>query len=343
MGSRCFRIGGTSLASAANPLVSVIIPAWNEASVLPECLESVFASSYRNLDVIVVDNGSTDGTSELLAQRFPQVRVLRNPENIGFGGALNQGTAAAKGEILLWLNADASLEPHWMESMLRSFVQQPRLGMTTSVVTYRDVPNLIWSAGGCIDGLTGLTWDNGKGEDLSTLSLPSDPDYVAACALLVRREAFEEAGGLDPGYFIYFEDADLGLRLKAAGYDATVAGEIPIHHGALRRTGLRGVAGKKLFIFARSNLRFILKNWPLSRMPVALLSWLTFYLAVAIAKGPSSYLPSVARAVAWNLRHLEDTKAARRRNSPLRLPRARMKDLYRFLVKMAHHPELFPY
>ena len=150
-------------------------------------------------------------------------------------------------------------------------------------------------------------------------------------------------GGLDPGHFIYFEDADLGLRLRAAGYLARIAGEVPIRHGGLRATDLRGDVRKKMFIFARSNLRFVLKNWPWWRMPAAVLSWTAFYLAVAIAKGPSLHLASVARAAAWNVHLLEETKAARSKSYPLGLPRARIKELYRFLVKMARRTDLFPY
>lgn len=323
--------------------MSVIIPAWNEVEALPSCLGSVLASSYRDFEVIVVDNGSKDGTPELLASRFPQVRMLRNPENLGFGRALDQGSGIATGDLLLWLNADARLDPGWIESMVRALEARPEVGMATSVVTYEDEQDIVWSAGGWVDGLTGLAWDHGKGERIASVPPAADLDYVAACALLVRRVAFERTGGLDPDFFIYFEDADLGLRLKALGLSSVILDVPPIRHGALRRTGLRGAAGNKLFLFSRSNLRFILKDWTLARMPVAVLTWTLFYGAVAVTKGTGRYLPSVLRAAAWNLQHLEETKGSRRENPPIRMPPPRLGGLYRFLVRMAQHPELFPY
>ncbi len=321
----------------------MVVPAWNEAEALPACLASVFASTYRDLEVVVVDNGSTDGIGDLVAREFPHVRVLRNPENLGFGRALNQGTEVARGELLLWLNADTRLEPDWIASTVRALAARPEAGMATTAVTYEDAPDTVWSAGGWVDGLTGIAWDHGKGMRLADVPAAADLDYVAACALFVRRAPLQAAGGLDPEYFIYFEDADLGLRLKAAGRPPAVLPGAPIRHGALRHTGLRGAAGRKLFLFSKSNLRFILKNWSLPRMPVAVLAWSLFYGAVAASKGTAAYLPSVARAAAWNLRHLEETKASRRRSPPLRRPPPRVRELFRFLVRMAQHPELFPY
>lgn len=310
---------------------------------LPGCLASVFASSYANLEVIVVDNGSTDGTADLVARDFPKVRLLRNRENLGFGAALNRGSAVAGGELLLWLNADTNLDPGWIESMVAALMERPQTGMATSVVVYEDRPDLVWSAGGWVDGLTGLAWDHGKGQERASVPPATDSDYAAACALLVRREALARAGALDADYFIYFEDADLGLRLKGIGYGARILDGIPIRHSALRRTGLRGAAGTKLFLFSRSNLRFVLKNWSLARLPMAVLSWSAFYGAVAIGKGATAYVPAVLRAAAWNLGHLEETKATRRGRSSFRLPPPRIGGLARFLLRMAQHPELFPY
>ena len=215
--------------------------------------------------------------------------------------------------------------------------------MVTSVVAYHEPNDMVWSAGGWIDGLTGLTWDHGKGQDLHAVMPPRDPDYVAACALMVRRDILAGIGGLDPGYFIYFEDAELGLRAKTHGYGVSVLEKPVVHHAAARRRGLRKDAVAKLFIFARSTLRFVLKNWPLSRMPAALVAWVAFYTAVAASRGPRRYGPSVTRAVIWNLRHLEETKAARSQSRPVQPPTQRFGELCAFLLRMAQHLELFPY
>ena len=327
----------------ASPRVSVVIPAWNEAAILPQCLESVLPSTYRDFGIVVVDNGSTDDTSSMIARRFPGVKVIRNPQNIGFGGALNQGSDSAGGELLVWLNADASLDPEWMGTLVGAFDMDPRLGMLSSVVLYRDLTNVVWSAGGCVDGTTGLTWDHGKGEDVSVVRPLPDPDYTPACAVMIRREALAAAGGLDPRYFIYFEDADLGLRMRGAGYKQTILGSVVVRHGATRRSGLRKDVGRKLHLFVRSNLRFVLKNWPIGRLPLAMTACLGFYLAYAMAKGPRSYVPPIVQALAWNVRHLDETRDCRPERRRIELPHSQLPELWSLVVRLARRTELFPY
>lgn len=331
-----------SLEGTSKPLVSVVIPAWNAAEDLSDCIESVFASTYSSVEVIVVDNASTDATPGLLASRFPDVKAIRNQENIGFGGALNQGSRVAAGEYVVWLNSDAVLPPRWIEQLVNLLETDSRLGMATSVVTYREPENIVWSAGGWVDATTGLTWDHGKGEDVGAISIPSNPDYLAACATMIRRKVLETLGGLDASYFIYFEDADLCLRLKTAGYRIAVLDNLAVRHSATSRAGVRKNPASKLFLFARSNLRFILKNWPSPRLPLAIFACLVFYLSFALIKGPRELLPSVLRAITWNVRYLDHTLRARGQGSKIRI-RSRVPGLLQVALKLAQRPELYPY
>jgi GT2 family glycosyltransferase len=202
---------------------------------------------------------------------------------------------------------------------------------------------MVWSAGGRLDGFTGLAWDFGKGERVTEVLPLAEPDYVAGCASILRRQALEGIGGVDPDYFLYFEDADLGLRLKAKGYElAILAAPTVLHEGLHPKEGAKNPE-KRLFFFVRSNIRFILKNWPVPRLVMALGACLGFYLLFATIKGPSIYVPLVLKAAAWNIRNIKTTLRERVQNGPRGVPGNRFGSLSFFIYKMARRPELFPY
>jgi len=331
------------LTNRGEPHVTVIIPAWNGADTLAACLSSVFSSKYQNMDVIVVDNASTDGTLSLLSQSFPNARVIRNRENLGPGGAFKQATSLSAGDYLLWLNQDVVLDPEWISKVVNAFQTNPRLGMASSIVVYSEPRDTVWSAGGCIDGFTGLAWDFGKGEQITAASPLAEPDYVAGCASILSRRALDEIGGVDANYFLYFEDADLGLRLKAAGYELVILAAPWVIHNGLHKKGDSRSSGNKLFFFVRSNFRFVVKNWPFPGLMIALAACLGFYLSFAIVKGPSIYVPPVLRAVSWNIRNMVDTLSERAPNGHRKATEFRLESLFSFVYKMARRPELFPY
>jgi GT2 family glycosyltransferase len=330
-------------ANGREPHVTVIIPAWNGADTLVGCLSSVFSSRYQNMDVIVVDNASTDGTLSVLSQSFPNARVIRNLENLGPGGAFKQATSLSAGDYLLWLNQDVVLDPEWIGEVVKAFQANPRLGMASSIVVYSEPRDTVWSAGGCVDGFTGLAWDFRKGEQITTATPLAKPDYVAGCASILSRRALDKIGGVDPNYFLYFEDADLGLRLKAAGYELAIIAAPWVIHNGLRTKGDSRSSGKRLFFFVRSNIRFVVKNWPLPRLVMTLVASIGFYLLFAIVKGPATYVPPVLRAVFWNIRNIEDTLRQRVPDSHRNATEFRLGSLSSFIYKMARRPELLPY
>jgi GT2 family glycosyltransferase len=331
------------LTNRGEPHVTVIVPAWNGADTLADCLNSVFSSKHRNIDVIVVDNASTDGTLSLLSESFPNARVIRNRENLGPGGAFKQATSLSTGEYLLWLNQDVILDSDWISQIVRAFQTNPRLAMASSIVVYSEPRDMVWSAGGRLDGFTGLAWDFGKGERVTEVLPLAEPDYVAGCASILRRQALDSIGGVDPNYFLYFEDADLGLRLKAMGYElAILAAPTVLHKGLHQKEDARNPE-KKLFFFVRSNVRFVVKNWPFPRLMMSLGACLGFYLLFATIKGPSIYVPSVLKAAAWNIRNIRTTLRERVQNGQRGVPGNRFGSLSSFIYKMARRPELYPY
>lgn len=214
--------------------LSVIIVNWNARRYLERCLESLQAQSYADLELIVVDNGSTDGSVEMLRQRFAEVIVLAERENLGFAEGGNRGIQASSGEWICLLNNDTVVEPGWAQAMADAAARAPaECGMLQSLLLYLERPDTINSTGIVLN-------EDGGGEDRAG-GLPRTQAAEAAeifCptagAAAYRRGMLEQiklAGGyFDPRHFMYFEDLDLGWRGRLAGWSARYVPEAVVHH-----------------------------------------------------------------------------------------------------------------
>ena len=206
-------------------LVSVIIVNWNRRALLESCLRSLAREQGVEFEIIVVDNGSTDGSRELV-QTFiggqRTVRLIQNPDNRGFCEANNQGIAAARGEFVALLNNDAEAEPMWLAHLLAAFTQAD-VGMAASKI-------LVWRAAGAegppmIDKVGHLIYPDGQnrgrgsGElDTGQYDTIEETLWPDGCACMYRKAMLDEIGGFDEDLFAYGDDADLGLRARIAGW-----------------------------------------------------------------------------------------------------------------------------
>ena len=212
------------------PRGTFVVPSWNGLEILREALHALEAQTVA-CEVIVVDNGSVDGTADAVAAEFPDVVLLRLAENVGFGRAVNLGAARASGDVLLVVNNDAICAPDFAERMLAPFAD-PQIGMAAGVLTQRPHPDRVDSAGIELDVTVG-SWDLGWNAPVASLGarLPVGPCGGAAA---YRRSAWQDAGGFEPALFAYWEDVDLALRLRRAGWrSAFVPAARALHrHGA---------------------------------------------------------------------------------------------------------------
>jgi N-acetylglucosaminyl-diphospho-decaprenol L-rhamnosyltransferase len=199
---------------------AVYIPNFNGGERLPRALESLRAQT-REVDVVVVDNGSKDGSDAAVAERFPEVTLLRLGENVGFGRALNRAIAAHPGDPLILLNNDAEAEPSFVEALLDALGEG--IDSVAGVLVQERDPDLVDSAGVLADA-TLMGFDHLHGERLATLAEAPDPLGPTGGAALYRRDAFEAVGGFDERMFLYYEDLDLALRLAARGGQCQLAG-----------------------------------------------------------------------------------------------------------------------
>jgi GT2 family glycosyltransferase len=225
------------------PPLSVVIPTHDTRDLTLRCVGSLAAGGVPGLEIVVVDDGSSDGTAEALAAAHPGVEVLRLDPAVGFTRAVNLGLARSRGEILLLLNSDTEVEPGSLAALLEAFRRDLRLGAAGAVLHYPD-GSPQWSGG----REPGLLWLFGLASGLPPLlarlpryrrvkpvgAAPGEVDWVTGAALAVRRRVLDEIGVLDEGFRFYAQDLDLCLRAKAAGWEVRVLSEVRVmhHHGA---------------------------------------------------------------------------------------------------------------
>jgi len=246
------------------PLVSLVIVNWNGLRFLPECWAALRAQTYPAVEVIVVDNGSTDGSLAWLAEQVPAPQVIRNGFNRGFAAANNQGIRQAQGQYVALLNNDAYPEPGWLAALVAAAEADPQVGLVGSLMVFADQPEIVQSAGVCVDRC-GVTWDCAGGEPAAAQgALPRPAFGPSAGAALYRRELLVALGGFDEAFFAYLEDVDLAWRARWLGWQALLVPAARVRH-VYSGTGRQGSAFKTYYL-ARNKYRLLLKNYPLPHL-----------------------------------------------------------------------------
>lgn len=303
--------------AAAAPAVTVIVPAFNRAKDLEATLGAIAAQSYpiARVDVLVVDTGSTDGTDaevRRLAQILPvAIRYARKPGG-GPTGARNLGLTQTTAPFLAFVDSDVGLDPRWLAATVAAMEADRTLGAVGGKVVFAHAPEVLNAFGGTLSRI-GLAWDLHEGEAADTVREPEDVAWLNGSAMLVRSEAFRRIGGFDEALFYAYEEPDLCLRLRLAGYAVRVIPEALAYH----RTGaeIGRSHGAITFHSWKNRLRVMLKVWSVGSLVTMLPGLLAYQLTDTVLRpGRVEKL----RALGWNLRHLGDTLAARRRAQRLR-------------------------
>jgi GT2 family glycosyltransferase len=212
------------------PTVAVVIPNWNGRRWLPGCLESLAAQTRAPTETIVVDNGSTDGSLELLEQH-PGVRLVALGRNTGFAFAANRGVEAAQSELVALVNTDVVLEPDWLERMVAALVADPAAASVACKMVDLGEPSLLYDAGDVLRR-DGACEQRGRFErDDGRFDAPGEVFGACAGAALYRRDVVLDAGGFDERFWTYLEDVDLALRLRLAGWGCRYEPAVARHAG----------------------------------------------------------------------------------------------------------------
>jgi len=279
---------------------------------LQSCVESVLRQSYTPMELIIVDNASTDGSPQIVSELYPQARLIESSANLGFSGGCNLGARAASGEILVMLNYDAVMSPGCVEALVNRIQSGQGAGVAGGIVTYRD-GKLVWNKGGRFDCFTGTNWHIDQGKRLDA-TVQGDADYVPGAMLAVRREIFDLAGGFDEGLFLYGDDLDFSLTVSRMGLAPTIAPRAVAAH--LVSFSRRTASSRWVFYLkSRSQFYVICKQLPTPLILSALFVQMTILLLFeSMTIGPGKLLAADKfRALLWVLGNRRRIAAARRR------------------------------
>lgn len=209
------------------PLVFIVVLNFNGKTTLSKCLSSLYQSDYPEFEVVVVDNDSKDGSFEQAKQLFSRANFIKNPTNAGFSKGNNIGIRFALekfADYVFILNNDAFVEKSTLSVLIRTMQRNPGVGISSPLIFSAD--NKIWFAGGHISWIRMKTFHLQKLPSIS----PFSTDYISGCAMLVKKEVFKEIGLFDERFFLYYEDTDLSIRAKKAGFDLSIIPEAKVQH-----------------------------------------------------------------------------------------------------------------
>jgi GT2 family glycosyltransferase len=297
----------------SSPLVSVVIPTLRGRQWLPACIDALRRQTLRDFDIIIVDNASSDGTREWLAAQ-PDLRVIRNDVNNGFAAACNQGMRASSSPFVALLNDDTRAEPQWLEAMMQEMengewrmgngeIERPhsafgiphsKIGSVASLMLYAGQPNVVQSAGICMDRAA-IAWDRLAGHPANDALQACEIFGASGGACLYRRAMLDEIGLFDERFFAYLEDVDLAWRAQRAGWRCAYAPAARVLH----EVSATSVAGSpfKNCLLGRNKVWLAVKNAPLRDWPL-----IAFYDAAAVlyaglARGEWSHLRGRLEAI----------------------------------------------
>jgi GT2 family glycosyltransferase len=212
------------------PRVTVIVVSWNALGLLQKCLPSVVASRYPNFEVVLADNGSSDGSAEWVEKTFPDVRVLRHGANLGFCAGNNRALEQTEGDYAVLLNNDVEVDPDWIAHLVDAADSDPRIAAAQPKLLQFDNRTRFEYAGAAGGHLDRFGYPFARGrvffdleEDTGQYDQAADIFWATGAALLLRRSALDEVGLLDEAFEFHMEEIDLCWRLRSAGYRIVVA------------------------------------------------------------------------------------------------------------------------
>jgi GT2 family glycosyltransferase len=251
-----------------NPKVSIIIPHWNGIDILSECLESLLQTDYHNLEIIVVDNASTDGSPDLISLNFPQVKLLENSQNYGYAGGCNRGAEIADGDYIVFLNNDTIQDSKWISPLVDFLNLNPKVAaVQPKILNFYDREKFDYAgaAGGWLD-ILGFPFARGRvfndqEKDKGQYNKIRPVFWTSGTAFMIRKFDFESAGRFDESFFAHQEEIDLCWRLHLMDKETwAIPSSVVFHKNGAT---LPMFSRKKQYLNHRNSLQMILSNYSL--------------------------------------------------------------------------------
>lgn len=243
------------------PTITVVVVNYNGKDLLAPCFESLERQSYDadRVEIILIDNASTDGSVQLVRRDFPQIRVIINDANVGFSPAINQAAKLANGEYLALLNNDAEADPNWLANAVMYLQSHPEVGCVGSLILREDGETIDYSGGEMAFNGMGYAHMNAQKVGANH-SYAQKTLFASGGAMLVPTELYLGVGGFDESYFAFFEDVDFGWRLWVLGHEVHFLPTSKVrhrHHGTIKRFGY----ARERYLLERNALATIFKNY----------------------------------------------------------------------------------
>lgn len=290
------------------PKVSIIIVTWNGKEDLIRCLLSLQKIDYSNIEIIVVDNGSTDGSIEILEQNFPNVQIIALGKNVGHSEGLNIGTKTAIGQFILHLDNDVRAnDPVFLTKLVSLMLSDEKIGACGPMVLNMNT-NVIQIMGEYIEMWRGAARPSmGLGEvDCGQYTEPFEVDYIRGCAILLRRSVLDKVGLYVSRYIVYYDEADLCLCIKKAGYRVVTDPRAKIMH----KVGGSGANPSDFTVYQsiKNRLFFMrrhgsVRNW-IAFLPRFIISPPPWYSMRRMLRRPFRTARLTAKAVWWNIKDI---------------------------------------
>lgn len=269
-----------------NPLISIITINYNNAAVTADFLESVRCLNYKNIEVIVVDNASTENPSQIIKKTYPPVQLILSKTNLGFAGGNNLGIKVAKGDYLFFVNNDTVMMPDIMEGLIEVFEKYSDAGVVSPKFHYYDAPGTIEFAGynkvNTFSGRNSMVGcrkkDHGQYDEIKTTH------YAHGGAMMVSRRVIEEVGVMPELYFLYYEEFDWCEQIKRKGFKVYYQYKSLIYHKESMSVGKKSTL--KTFYLNRNRILFMRRNVK----GLAFLGFAFYYTFITIPKNTITYL-----------------------------------------------------
>lgn len=289
------------------PLVSIITINYNESGVTLELLESIRKLSYPSVEVLVVDNASPNDTPDVIKENYPEITLIKSPENLGFAGGNNLGVKAAKGEYLLFINNDTIVPEGFIEPLVETLQKDKTIGMVSPKIKFHWDSSLIQYA-----GYTAMNkWtirNNSIGyhqKDNGNYDSAGETESIHGAAMMVPKSVVEKVGMMTEIYFLYYEEHDWAEMVKRAGYKIFYQPKSYILHKESVSTGK--FSPLKTYYISRNRILFARRNFKSLELFVSLL----FQCFVSIPKNSLKHLlrkefdhfKALWKAISWNLTH----------------------------------------
>lgn len=294
------------------PLASVIILNYNGLKFVERCVRSVLKTDYPNFEVIFVDNGSSDGSNELVKKLFgsdPRLIFIENSRNMGYSDGNNEALRYAKGKVIVFLNNDTVVDKRWLRNLIITMENDAQVGAARCNIVDAYYNKLGYSIGHTINilGYGYPMYEKGKKNDEGYIK---EIPFAESVALAIKNSVISEVSFnnyklFDSDYFIYYDDTDVSWRIKLRGYKIIVVSSSSVRHFG---TFIGRMSPRMIFLFAKNRITTLLKNYNTINMLKYVPLLLIFDLAraiILIKNKKLSYSFAILLAIWWNLRNLK--------------------------------------